>query len=187
MSKRIWGCFFTYIVHFQVPDKFLWLSSKFEIYRHRNITFRVFNCDLLFYFLVRYYPKENRHVICPSAKTSCFGGLGVCCSNQVVTTIYKESEDSTAQFSSNENQMFLTFNSGCSCQMEKDWATTIVAVAAGFLYGMIDTRVRPGTTCTVLLNYTEPTTRRTFQCFDLTSRTGRVRWMLASAFPLESN
>ena len=50
------------------------------------------------------------HVICPETKPKCFGALGRCAKTEVALTI-----------SNGSNNVQLTFNKGCSCQMLADF------------------------------------------------------------------
>ncbi|XP_066935856.1 uncharacterized protein [Clytia hemisphaerica] len=68
-----------------------------------------------------YYPREHRHVICPPAKVNCFAGIGKCAKNEVLMTIFKDTDNDSTRFDW-DSKVNIIFNKGCGCQMLADYS-----------------------------------------------------------------
>ena len=79
------------------------------------------NKFLNFLFIVSYYPREHRHVICPESKINCFGGIGQCAKNEVLMTIFKDTDSDATSFDW-DSKVNIIFNKGCGCQMLADYS-----------------------------------------------------------------
>lgn len=76
---------------------------------------------IYFYTVVNsHFPREHRHITCPTTKPNCFGGFGRCANSELAHTIFKEVDDSSKQFNG-ESEFKITFNLACSCQMLDAW------------------------------------------------------------------